>query len=101
MEYYFGQASKLIKDVEEKLKEYCRGYDDSDCFPNRLQLKIKPAELLLSDVSEAMENFRRIINFKLIMFTFHIKDIVKNQIIMTFYFSLRKKAWIVEYPQNQ
>jgi len=100
MEYYIGDEKKLLKDVEKKLKEYCEKYNDSNCFPNRLQLLIEPDKDLLSDASKAIKNIEQIIKFKpsmIALFTFHIKDIIEDKKIITLYFD-KKSAWIVKYP---
>lgn len=111
MEYFLGQEEKLLKDVEKKLKEYCKKYNDSDCFPNRLQLiiepVIKPPKILLSDVSEAIENLEQIIKFKPRIFTlfkFHIEDVIEDKTIITFTFYFKRKPrwpiWDVEYLEK-
>jgi len=101
MEYFLGQEDKLLKDVEKKLKEYCKKYNDSDCFPDRLRLMIEPiiepAGIFLSDASEAIENLEQIVKFKpTIMFTlfkFYIKDVIEDKTIITFNFNTRKPDW--------
>lgn len=98
MEYHLHQIDKLLKDIEERLKEYCEKKEDPDCFGGRLRLKIEPSELFLSQVSNAIENLKQIVYFgRLIMFTFHIEDIVEKQTIVNIYFNTKKMAWIVEY----